>query len=178
MKIKDFEEYEVTGCGKVINTRTGRVLKPNITKYGYERVTLSQNSKIKRFYVHRLVALHFLPNPLFRNMVNHKNGYKRDNSVENLEWCTCKENTIHAFDTGLRASGEKGAHAKLTNKQVHSLCLWLSKGLTRGEILSKEEFKNVTKTMFDDIRRRKSWKSISKNYSWRKSNDYPEREYS
>lgn len=166
MKINGFESYEITGNGEVINTRTGRVLKPDVTKYGYERVTLSKYSQLKRFYVHRLVALHFIPNPLFRTMVNHKNGNKRDNTVDNLEWCSCQENTIHAFDTGLRARGENGAHAKLSNDTVHAICNLISKGLKRGEILSKEEFSHVSKTAFDDIRRRKSWKSISKNYTW------------
>jgi len=174
LNIKGFEEYTISKNGTVTNTRTGRILKEDITSYGYCRVTLSARGNLKRVFVHRLVAEHFLSRKgSDGRLINHINGIKTDNKVENLEWCTCKENTIHAFDTGLRASGEDGANAKLSNKDVHSLCEEIARGLARGEILSQERFGHVTKTQFDDIRRRKSWKRISCNFMWRTSNDYP-----
>jgi hypothetical protein len=100
-----YEFYAVSSDGKVINTKTGRVLKPDITNVGYERVTL-WNSKFgaKRIAVHRLVAMLYCDNSRNLPMVNHKDGDKRNNSVDNLEWVTCKENTEHAFRTGLRKS--------------------------------------------------------------------------
>lgn len=163
VKIKGFESYVVSREGKVVNTRTGRVLKYDYTNVGYARVTLSENGKLKREAVHRIVAKHYIPNPDNSKFVNHKNGVKTDNRVENLEWVTCQENTVHAFDTGLRASGEDSANAKLTNTLVEKVCELIQSGLVRSEVLSKC---NLTKYQFDDIRRRKTWKKISQHYKW------------
>lgn len=71
-------------------------------KYGYGHVTLHDNNgRQERVWVHRLVAKAFIPNPEGKPQVNHINGDKRDNTVSNLEWCTIRENLIHAFKTGL-----------------------------------------------------------------------------
>ena len=166
MLISDFEYYDVTQDGKVINLRTGRILKPDLIWDGYERVTLSQNGKLKRFRVHRLVADAFIPNPFNLPFVNHIDGNKRNNKIDNLEWVSCKDNTIHAFDNGLRPSSENHYSAKLTENQVKQICELIELGLTRGRILNKFPF--VTKSQFDDIRSRKSWKKVSQEYSWQK----------
>ena len=81
-------------------------LKPTPTNGGYRRVTLYKNeggkTTRKSFMVHRLVAMAFIPNPQNKPQVNHINGNKSDNRVENLEWCTATENMIHSVKTGLR----------------------------------------------------------------------------
>lgn len=166
MNIVGFDKYTISDKGIVTNTRTGRILKQDLSAHGYPRVTLSQDGIIKRYFVHRLVASHYIPNPNNLPMVNHIDGCKVNNSVDNLEWVTCKENTIHAFKTGLRATRENHWCAKLTSELVHKLCMEISSGRTRGEILSLPEFNCVSKTQFDDIRRRRSWKSISEVYFW------------
>jgi hypothetical protein len=77
-----------------------KILKQDLTDNGYLRVTLSV-SEIdlqKRFSVHRLVAIHFISNPDGKPNVNHKDGNRRNNYKENLEWCTQKENIRHAID--------------------------------------------------------------------------------
>ena len=164
MKINGFTHYDISEEGKVVNTRTGRELKPEIIWDGYERVTLSQDSVLKRFRVHRLVAEHFIPNPDNLPMVNHKDGVKRNNVVNNLEWVSCQTNTIHAFENDLRKSGEDHYCSRLTEKEVHNACQLIEQGLTRSRVLNKIPLMN--KTQFDDIRRRRSWKRISKGYTW------------
>lgn len=71
----------------------GKVLKPAIDKDGYERLKLRS---LKINAVHRIVALTFIPNPENKPQVNHINGNRADNRIENLEWCTNSENHIHA----------------------------------------------------------------------------------
>lgn len=92
MKIKDYENYEVTTTGEVINTKTGKVLKGQKDKDGYLKVQLCKNGKVKIFLIHRLVAQAFIPNPDNLPCVNHKDENKTNNTVENLEWCTHKYN--------------------------------------------------------------------------------------
>lgn len=95
-----YKDYGVNTKGEVISFRSNKKLRSKIDK-GYERVTLSKNNKRKLFPVHRLVAIAFIPNPENKPCINHKNGVKTDNMVENLEWCTYSENTLHAYATGL-----------------------------------------------------------------------------
>ena len=106
--------YEVSNIGRVrsmsrrlwnghsyIQTKE-RILKPNTLAKGYLQVTLYKGKSRKCFQVHRLVAGSFIQNPLSLPQVNHKNGDKKDNRVENLEWCNNSENQIHAWKIGLQ----------------------------------------------------------------------------
>ena len=79
---------------------------------------ISNNGKRQRRLVHRLVAEFFIPNPLNKPQVNHRDGIKFNNFVENLEWVTQSENERHAVATGLKKSGEDNYLASLTDEQV------------------------------------------------------------
>ena len=68
---------------------------------GYAIINLWKNGQMKRYYIHRLVAAHFVENPKEYNIVNHIDGNKTNNYYENLEWCTAKHNIQHAIDNNL-----------------------------------------------------------------------------
>lgn len=82
--------YEVSNLGRV--RRNGKILKPIKDRYGYLLVNLYKNGIVRKFLVHRLVALAFLPNPQNLPQVNHKDENKTNNCLDNLEWCDSKYN--------------------------------------------------------------------------------------
>lgn len=96
--IKGYEgKYQVSSCGRVKSlsnnkTRKERILKPNIDNKGYKTVCLCMNGNVKRFLIHRLVAIAFIPNPNNCPIINHMDENSKNNHVSNLEWCTYKYN--------------------------------------------------------------------------------------
>lgn len=98
------KKYEVSNYGKVKTfylNEEGRLMTPQIDRLGYVTISLSSNARSKKFRIHRLVAMLFVPNPYGYNEINHIDGNKQNNYYENLEWCTHQHNMRHAFDTGL-----------------------------------------------------------------------------
>ncbi len=81
--------------------RKEKILKPSKDAAGYLKIDLCKNGKRKNYLIHRLVAETFIPNPENKLQVNHKDGNKSNNFVDNLEWATPKENIIHAVVNGL-----------------------------------------------------------------------------
>lgn len=123
--VKDFEKlYEISNYGRVKSYRIkpeGVILKLCDNGNGYKYVSLSMNGKRNKRYIHRLVAIHFIDNPLGKEEVNHINGDKSKNSVDNLEWVNSSENKQHALNTGLMGTGEKHYAAKLTYEKVKEI---------------------------------------------------------
>ncbi len=97
----------------------GKWLKPWISsKPTYVCITLYKNKKSKHHKIHRLIAQTFIPNLENKPEINHKNGIKLDNRIENLEWVTHKENMQHAYKNGLI---NKSANAKLNWQQIEEI---------------------------------------------------------
>lgn len=111
------DDYEITRDGKVINKHTGHTLAPQPNGKGYLRVSIGK----KLMFIHRLVAEKYIPNPENKPQVNHKDGNKLNNCVDNLEWVTNQENRNHAVDNDLQVTGERCSWSKLTEDNVREI---------------------------------------------------------
>jgi hypothetical protein len=158
--IKGFKDYEVSNLGNVKSlsnefTRKERLLKKGTIKNGYNIVVLINDKNKKTKYVHRLVAEAFLENAKNNLCVNHINGVKNDNRVENLEWLSYSENSIHAFKNNLQPKGQDRKQSKLTDKEVLEI---------RGSDLRNVELSrlyNISKSTISGIQSGKLWKHIN-----------------
>ena len=160
-KFKQIKDYSVSNYGRVKSIRfPNRCLKPsNNSTGGYLFVILCKNGVRKTLKVHRLVALAFIPNPENKRTINHIDGIKTNNFVENLEWNTQKENTHHAMDTGLQDNkGTKNVNSKLSEKEVIEIRRLYATGDYYQGALGK--IFGVTQRLISYIVRRKNWVHI------------------
>ena len=138
--------------------RKGVMLTPQKDKDGYLIVGLKMGGKEYKAKVHRLVAEAFIPNTKNKPIVNHLDGDKGNNAVNNLEWCTVKENSHHARDTGLLhpARGESSGKHKLSEADVLRIRELIAEGVSLNSIAG---LYNVS---FTSIR----YIAIGKNWAW------------
>jgi len=148
----------VSNLGRVKSLKFGkeRILKPRDNGYGYAYVDLCKEGKRKFFSIHRLVMRLFVGES--DSQVNHKNGIKTDNCLENLEYCTASENVIHAFKNGLNKGlkGEKHGQSKLTRACAERI-KYGHQGMTQKEIA---EIYGIARQLVSIIRSGKAWKHI------------------
>jgi hypothetical protein len=163
----DHPNYMVSQYGRIYSKKTSKFSNLFPDKDGYLR-TQMDNKTIK---VHRAVALAFIPNDTehYGDVVNHKNGRKTDNYIDNLEFTTTLENTRHALTMGLhKIYCEDNPHAKYNNAHVEKECELLSKGYGTFEIA---EIMNVPYTQsyathLSSLRHKKLYKKISTKYDF------------
>lgn len=133
-----------------------KILKQHIDNLGYERVKLLDGSKT----VHKLLAETFLPNPDNYNEINHKDGDKLNNSLDNLQWCTRSENIKHAFEIGLKTpkKGEENNKSKLKENDVREIRKLFSTGNYSKSELGR--MFGVTASAVYYIIKNKTWKDV------------------
>lgn len=179
--IKQYEGiYQISNYGKVksltriVMRKNGaryikeRMLKLQTIKTGYHYIALHKNNKIINMYVHRLVALYFLNNPNNYLQVNHKDGNKTNNYMDNLEWVTCSENHKHAYAIGLKKSskgksytkGEDIFQSKLTETDVREILDLLQTNIIQQKIAQQY---GISQAQVSHIKNNQAWKHIYTN---------------
>ena len=149
-KISDY--HYVTRSGDILSTYSGKKkkLKHQPNGDGYPQIKL----KGKSYKIHRLVASAFIPNPESLPQVNHINGIKDDNRVENLEWCNNSQNQIHAWKNGLQPK-RTPSNAVLTQKEADAIRVeYTESGKSQRYLAKKYE---VAKTTIGEILRGESY---------------------
>lgn len=174
-EIKGYEGYyEVSSAGNV--RRVGRhfrkdilfperldvpiIMKQHLSRCGYLMVPVSKG-KTKHVTVHRLMAIAFIdnPDPSTKTIVNHINGIKSDNRIENLEWCTYKENTIHGWKNKLNRPniGEANGGSKLSEDDVRNIRRLFDKKMRIRDVMS---LYGMSRSCITDIKTRVSWAHV------------------
>lgn len=152
-------QYAISASGDVISYRflKPRVLKTCNNGTGYLYLPLWKKGKQTGKLVHRLVAEAFVPNPLNKKYVNHKDGNKYNNHYNNLEWVDAFENMNHALKLGLLEQGETRYNSKLTNQQIDEIRSLSDHGVLNCHQHAKKI--NVSFSLVARIARREVWKS-------------------
>lgn len=163
--IEGFPDYQISNLGRIksfTKYKDGKILNNYLTQYGYVGCLLkNKDGKSKNRFVHRLVAIAFIPNPHGYPQINHKNGIRSDCRVDNLEWCTASQNMRHAYDVlGFKSvRGEANAASKLTEEKVKEIYAFaMEEVLTTDEI---GEMYDVTQSVVSKIKSGMSWSHVT-----------------
>ena len=159
--------YHVSTEGKVFSLKSFKYLTHQKTDDDYWFISINKDGRARKCYIHRLVALAYIPNPENKPEVNHKDGNKKNNSVENLEWVTAKENTAHAMKLGTKwyygPKGMENGRSVFTDDQIREACKLLEEGKKTPKEISK--ITGVSKMCIYHIRFHNAWSHISKDYN-------------
>ncbi|MGN1327986.1 MAG: NUMOD4 domain-containing protein [Clostridia bacterium] len=129
-----FRKYSISNTGKVKNNITNKILKPRLKRTGYVEYALRKNNKAYYVLAHRLVAMHFIPNPYKFEMINHKDENKQNNFEDNLEWCDRIYNVNYGTATQRRI---KNTDFKKRNQNPNFIA-----GTKKGRSILQYDLKN------------------------------------
>lgn len=175
--------YEVSNLGnvrsisRIVKYSDGRVYNypsKNLSinfcgKYKLPYVHLYKNSKRKSYLLHRLVALAFIPNLESKTEINHKDGDRTNNCVDNLEWASRLENMRHGFDTGLiNNTGINHGNNIYSEEQIQEVVNMIFLGYKQGVISKKTGVKTGT---IQAIRQGKQWTHVKPQFEWQFNSD-------
>lgn len=162
-RVKSFGKYILYDSVKKVKrkyTKKEVYLKGMIVRNGYRVFVFRLQGKYFPHSAHRLVAQHFIPNPENKPCVNHKDSNPQNNYVDNLEWCTHKENTAHMYQQKRNKVGSRENVRKLTDEQILYIYHYPKVYGYRKMICKKFSIHRHT---FDSIRSKKSWKKLLEN---------------
>lgn len=160
--IPDFEDYEISKCGILRRKQDlkGSWKRGNlrtITKKGYKRAGLYKDGKIFFKGIHKWVALTYIPNPNNYEDINHKDGNKLNNCLDNLEWCDKAYNTSYNKTIGINLKGSQIGTSKLTEEDVLIIKECLSCGIEQRVLANKF---NVNRATINGIANNKQWNHV------------------
>ena len=156
-RVVSFEKEKPSKSGSIA-LHPERIMKQSISSFGYNRIGLVKNGKRKVYAVHRLVAKAFIGLAGSKMQVNHKDGNKLNNHVENLEWVLPSENIQHAIETGLTNNLLENHHnAKLRNADIETIRKLIANGESLIEI--SNQF-NVKPSTISKIKTGRTWAKI------------------
>lgn len=162
MTIPGFPLYEINLESVIRNKKTGQIKKQYIGSTGYFMTTLHGNAskKGKPQRVHRLLASAFIPNPNNLPCINHKDGNKLNNGINNLEWCDHLRNMQHAFKIGLaNNTGKRNGMSKLDDTQVRLIKRMLIEGISQYKIA--RIIGGISRSAVMNIKNRGQWKHVT-----------------
>lgn len=164
-KIKGYDNYSVSSNGEVRNDIRMSILKPNKNCKGYLYVILSKDNKQVNKKIHRLVAESFLPNPNNKPTVNHINGIKTDNNVNNLEWATNQENSAHYWQNLATASNRYRLALSGYRRSYKRKVLRINDNKTYSSITEAALDSNTTESLICQVCKGK--RKTTGGYSWK-----------
>jgi len=152
--------YKISNDGLVESVGYGKkkILKTHLMTSGYEQLNLYKNKDYKKHSIHRLVAEHFVVNPMNKKEVNHKDGNKLNNHYTNLEWMTHAENFNHAYGNIFDNKGENHGNSKLKDREVATIKKRLINGDSYKEIAMDY---NVSRSTINYISIGRTWNHVN-----------------